>query len=213
MVKVKICGIMREEDLEIALEAGADAVGFVVCASPSPRNLTLTEARKLVDEVPSKVDSVAVTTFNGMGKLMEIYNELKTSFIQLHGRIGVPISRETLPKTGLIKAVNAKATNALEEAVEAARLFEIILADTSDEGGMGGTGITHDWRISRRIREAIQPKPLILAGGLTPENVGAAIKTVQPYAVDVSSGVEERPGVKDREKIFKFIASAKGDEP
>jgi len=81
--------------------------------------------------------------------------------------------------------------------------------DTAGDGGLGGTGIAHDWYLSRRVRDIIYPKHLILAGGLTPENVGEAIRKVKPHGVDVSSGVEERPGIKDHEKMFDFVAKAR----
>ena len=97
----------------------------------------------------------------------------------------------------------------IDKVLEVAKAFEAILMDSPIPGRYGGTGKTHDWELSRRVRDAIHPKPLILAGGLTSENVEEAIRIVKPYAVDVSSGVESHPGLKDRSKVFEFIKRAK----
>ena len=88
-------------------------------------------------------------------------------------------------------------------------MFNAVLLDSFARGKHGGTGIIHDWNLSQHIKVAIQPKPLILAGGLNPENVAEAVRTVQPYAVDVSNGVEQQPGIKDHKKIIEFIKNAK----
>ena len=99
--------------------------------------------------------------------------------------------------------------NATEVASEASKSFDAILLDSFVSGRHGGTGAIHDWNLSKRVKRAIHPKPLILAGGLKPENVREAIRTVQPYAVDVSTGVELRPSIKDPEKVLAFIENAK----
>jgi len=212
MVKVKICGITREEDLKAAVEAGADSIGFVVGVPSSPRNLPLSKARYLIAKVPKGVDSVTVTVFKTMEEQMKLYNDLETDFLQLHGELHHFLAHACYPssKKCIIGAVNAGGANVFDLAMEYSGIFKSILLDTAEDDGTGGTGALHDWHLSRRIRDAIYPAPLILAGGLTPENVGEAIREVKPYGVDVSSGVEERPGIKDREKIFGFVAIAKG---
>jgi phosphoribosylanthranilate isomerase len=113
---------------------------------------------------------------------------------------------ESIP---MIRAVDAKSGDATNNAQEAARLFDAVLLDSLNEKKLGGTGSVHDWNVSRDIAEMIQPKPLILAGGLTPENVKEAIIKVQPYAVDVCAGVELCPGIKDSKKVIAFIENAK----
>jgi len=209
-VRVKICGITSQRDLLIAVEAGADAVGFVVGAPQSPRNLPINKAKKLMRNTPVFVKTVAVTVLKNLSHLEEIYRELNPDVVQVHSAIPMRKEiRERLPDTCLIGAIQMRSGLKVDVAVEAADKFDAVLLDTHTPSGYGGTGKIHDWELSRRIRDALYPKPLILAGGLRPENVKEAIRAVKPYAVDVSSGVESRPGVKDREKVFEFVKNAK----
>jgi len=210
-VRVKICGITRKEDLAVAVAAGADAVGFVVGVPSSPRNLTLKKAEKLIRLVPIFVKSVLVMVPTSINELLKTYEKLSPDAIQIHGENLPEIStlREKLPNTPLIRAVNANPVNALEVASEASKSFDAILLDSPARGRYGGTGLVHDWNLSKRVKQVIHPKPLILAGGLNPKNVKDAIRRVQPYAVDVSTGVESRPGIKDSEKVLAFMENAK----
>jgi phosphoribosylanthranilate isomerase len=211
MIRVKICGITRKEDLDVAVQAGADGVGFIVDVPTSPRNLSLKDAKDLIDELPSNVDSVAVTAFKRIQRITTICRKLTPSYIQLHGRLPMPRHREELASQAkVIMAVDAKASNAIEEAISYLEFSQAVLVDTHGRGGLGGTGHTHDWNLSRKIRDAIYPKHVFLAGGLTPENVSSAIKKVRPYGVNVSTGVEVRPGIKDPMKITEFIMNVKG---
>ena len=214
MVKVKICGITREEDLAAAVEAGADALGFVVGVPSSPRNLPLSKAHRLISKIPSSIESVAVTVFQDKEQLHQIYGKTEPDYLQLHGDLRhiLGFASDLSFKTRIVGAVNARSANALELATEYSSVFASILLDTAGNDEGGGTGIPHDWNLSKRIRETIYPTLLLLAGGLTPENVGDAIRKVKPYGVDVSSGVEIQPGIKDREKILKFIENAKETE-
>ena len=209
-VRVKICGITRKEDLDAAVAAGADAVGFVVGVASSPRNIALEKAEKLIRQVPPFVKSVLVTVPRGIDDF-EIYEKLNPDAIQIHGEnLHTAASvRLKIPNTLLIGAVNAKVANALDVVSRAAKIFDAVLLDSFTNGRYGGTGIVHDWELSKRVKQAIHPKPLILAGGLTPENVAEAVRTVEPYAVDVSSGVELQLGIKDHKKIIEFIKNAK----
>lgn len=209
-VRVKICGITRKEDLDAAVAAGADAVGFVVGVASSPRNIALEKAEKLIRQVPPFVKSVLVTVPRGIDDF-EMYEKLNPDAIQIHGEnLHTAASvRLKIPKTLLIGAVNAKLANALDVVSELAKIFDAVLLDSFANGRYGGTGIVHDWELSKRVKQAIHPKPLILAGGLTPENVAEAVRTVEPYAVDVSSGVERQPGIKDHKKISNFVKNAK----
>ena len=210
-VRVKICGITREEDLAIAVAAGADAVGFIVGVASSPRNLTLKEAEKLIKQVPIFVDSVVVTVTNSINLLSKIYGKLRSDALQIHGEnlSEASIIREKIHDTRLVKAVYMKTGNVIKNAMEASSSFDAVLLDSFVYGKYGGTGIVHDWDLSKRVKQVIHPKPLILAGGLNPENVKDAIRAVQPYAVDVSTGVESRPRIKDPEKVLAFIQNAK----
>ncbi len=208
-IRVKICGITREEDLAIVSDAGADAVGFVVGVPTSPRNISLEKAEKLIRLVPVFVKSVLVTVPTSSDALLKTCEKLRPDILQIHGEnITDAFSlREELSNTPLIKAVNS-----FESSLEASKSFDAILLDSFADGKYGGTGIVHDWELSKRVKQVIHPKPLILAGGLKPENIRDAIRIVQPYAVDVSSGVEVEAGIKDREKVIEFITNAKGVE-
>jgi len=210
-VRVKICGITKEEDLAFAVAAGADAVGFLVGVPSSPRNLTLERAERLLRQVPIFVDSVVVTAPQNINELVEICEGLKPTAIQIHGKKNFDASeiRERIKDTRLIKTVYVKASSLKETVIEDLKTFDAILLDSFTKGQYGGTGRVHDWNLSRQIKEAVAPLPVILAGGLKPENVKEAILTVQPYAVDVASGVELRPAIKDHEKIRAFVENAK----
>lgn len=210
-VKAKICGITQEEDLAVAVAAGADAVGFVVGVPSSPRNLTLEKAEKLMKYVPIFVDSVVVTPASNINSLIKTYETLRPDAIQIHGEnpLDASVIREKMRDVRLIKTVYVKIADVINEAVKVSGFFDAVLLDSFAQGKYGGTGVVHDWQLSRQIRQMIEPKPLILAGGLNPENVQDAIRIVQPYAVDVSSSVELSPGVKDPQKVFEFIKNAK----
>ncbi|MEM3673364.1 MAG: phosphoribosylanthranilate isomerase [Candidatus Bathyarchaeia archaeon] len=210
-VKVKICGITSKEDLEMVCNLGADAVGFVVGIPNSPRNLPLEKAERLFKCVPIFVKSVLVVAPQSLEALFGIYEKLKPDIIQIHGEF-IPETaalREKFPDATLVRSISTKSEEAVQEAVKAAKFFDAVLVDSWMAGKLGGTGLTHNWVVSKRIRDAIHPKPLILAGGLNAENVKEAIATVKPYAVDVSTGVEAKLGVKDFVKVEAFIKNAK----
>ncbi len=209
-VRVKICGITRKEDLDAAATAGADAVGFVVGVASSPRNIALEKAEKLIRQVPPFVKSVLVTVPKSIDEF-ETYEKLNPDAIQIHGENlhAAASVRLKIPNTLLIGAVNANLANALNVVSRTTKIFDAVLLDSFADGRYGGTGIVHDWELSKRVKQVIHPKPLILAGGLNPENVAEAVRTVRPYAVDVSSGVERQPGIKDYQKIMEFIKNAK----
>jgi len=211
-VRVKICGLTRKEDLEAAATAGADAVGFVVGVASSPRNLSLTEAKKLIRQVPPFVKSVLVTVPSTLEELAMAFEKLNPDAIQIHRENlhAAASVRLKIPNTLLIVAVNTNLANALDVVSKASKIFDSVLLDSFADGRYGGTGIVHDWELSKRLKQAIHPKPLILAGGLNPDNVAEAVRTVEPYAVDVSSGVERQPGVKDKLKMIEFVKNAKG---
>jgi phosphoribosylanthranilate isomerase len=182
-----------------------------VGVSSSPRNLTLERAERLLRQVPIFVDSVVVTAPQSINGLTEICEKLKPKAIQIHGKksFGASELREQIKDSRLIKTVYVTKDALNETAIEELKAFDAVLLDSFTNGQYGGTGRVHDWNLSRQIREAVEPLPLILAGGLKPENVKKAILTVQPYAVDVASGVELQPAVKDHEKIRAFVENAK----
>lgn len=210
-IRTKICGITREEDLAVAVAAGADAIGFVVDVPSSPRNLTLEKAEELMKYVPIFVDSVVVTPASETNSLIKTYETLRPDAIQIYGEnpLDASVIREKMRDVRLIKTVYVKIADVIDEVIKISGFFDAVLLDSFAQGKYGGTGVVHDWQLSRQIRQMIEPKPLILAGGLNPENVQDAIRIVQPYAVDVSSSVELSPGVKDPQKVFEFIKNAK----
>jgi len=209
--RVKICGLTREEDVRMASARGADAVGFIVGIPSSPRNLSLKKAETLLQCVPLFVNSVVVMRPTSLEEIRTTYETLRPDALQLHGgnSFDIAMLREHMPKASLIRAVQAKPPTVLPDAIAAAEAFDAVLIDSWASGRLGGTGVVHDWRLSTRVKRGIHPTPLILAGGLTPENVGDAIRKVAPYAVDVSTGVESRPGLKDPDAVTAFIEKAK----
>lgn len=211
MVRVKICGITNEEDLKNSIIAGADALGFVIDVNSSPRSISIDRARELMEKVPVFISKVAVTVLNDFDRIIEIKNRLKPEYIQIHGDFDFDddYMLKALYDMRMIRAITLKSNLSLESVLNEAENFDAILVDSYKEGKYGGTGMVNDFRICREIREAISPKPLILAGGLNPDNVEEAIRTVKPFAVDVSSGVESSPGIKDYEKMSNFVANAK----
>lgn len=209
-VKVKICGLTRREDVHAALEAGVDALGFVV--GVSPRNLSLEKAKVLIGEVPVSVGRVLVTVRRDLEAVRKDYEESGAGILQIHGLAPREAEqvRKRLSGVQLVGAFHARSTQDVGTLRAISGFFDGLLSDTSTKSTQGGTGVVHDWSLSRSLREAIYPKPLILAGGLTPSNVAQAMRIVQPYAVDVSSGIEASPGVKDQERLRQFVANARG---
>jgi phosphoribosylanthranilate isomerase len=198
--------------LNAAVAAGADAVGFVVDVPSSPRRISIDNAASLMKQVPPFVKSVMVTVPASLRELTEICEELNPDAVQIHGEnlLDINAVKTKLSKTLLIRAVKANSPQVVGNAEMAARVFDAVILDSFTDGMYGGTGVVHDWKVSRIVRHVIHPKPLILAGGLNPENVAEAVQTVEPYAVDVASGVERRPGIKDHQKMIEFVERAKG---
>ncbi len=210
-VQVKICGITSRRDLEVVVEAGADAVGFVVGSPRSPRNVTLEMARRLIRLTPAYVEPVAVTVERDPLLLKKMVSYLGVPALQVHVTREPEALRRALPGIRLIRALSIGHQFADGVGCEVSH-FDAVLLDSSGGNGYGGTGIVHDWRASRRIRDLLYPKQVIVAGGLRPENVSECIRTVRPYGVDVSSGVELRPGIKDPKKVRQFVRAAREAE-
>lgn len=199
MVRVKICGLTRLEDALAAVRAGADALGFVF--AESPRRVTPDQVRAMVRCLPPLVALVGVFVDAPPALVKEIRSFCGLDLVQLHGRE----AEETLPclGQGVIKTVRAAPGS---EPDPQAFPKTTLLLDTYSNGAQGGSGQTFDWRLAK---EAARQREIILAGGLSPDNVVQAIETVKPYAVDVSSGVESEPGRKDHDKLISFIHQAK----
>lgn len=208
MVRVKICGLTREEDVDAAVNAGADAVGFIVGFPKSPRNLSLNRAAALMSRVPPFVTPVLVTTSEVVSRRAPELRRMVLGAIQLYGDVAEPGSLRRSLRVPLIRPHLVGKDNLAKVRAEASG-YDAILSDTYRRGLEGGTGQVSDWRLCAFLRRAIAPLPLILSGGLNPENVADAIRVVRPFAVDVSSGVESTPGIKDHSKINEFIRRAK----
>ena len=208
-MRVKICGLMRMLDITAALDYGADAVGLVVGTPTAQRNLPLAKARKLMKSIPPFATKVAVTTTSNL-KLLNKICTLNPNALQLHTYNARTIRtlRERRPELKIILATPIRDHESLSEAEQNTKYSDAILADSPSHTAIGGTGKSHDWKLTAELRRRIHPHPLILAGGLTVSNVRSAVETVRPYAVDVSTGVEERVGVKDHRKMKEFVTNA-----
>jgi len=212
ITRVKICGITNNNDLQSAVSAGADAVGFIVGVESSPRNLSIKEAENLICQVPLFVSSVVVTVPKNANTIRNLCGRLNPNAVQIHGNMDpsdLTFVKENFSNIFLIRAIKADPKSAKKRAIDATKTFDAIILDSYIKGKYGGTGLIHDWELSLKIKQIIHPIPMILAGGLKPENVANAIDLVHPYAVDVSSGVEKQPGIKDKKKIYNFIKFAK----
>lgn len=217
MTRVKICGLTREEDVDAVADAGAHAMGFISGFPSSPRNLSIERAASLMSRLPLFANPVLVTTAEALVENSDAIKRMAPKTIQLHGgsfssETIRSVFRARLIRTFPVGREGEDNSSAPSRAKEAVKGYDALLADTKVQGKEGGTGITSDWAVCAGIRKAIAPVPLVLAGGLRPENVEMAIVTVAPFCVDVSSGVESAPGVKDISKVKAFIAKAAGAE-
>lgn len=195
-VKVKICGITNWTDAKRAVDAGADFLGFNFY-SKSPRHIRPAKARQIVRRLPKHISAVGVFVNEAEKKMRKTARTVGLAALQLHGDESpaeVARLRQTLP---VIKAVRAGKSFRPAQLAKFKRASAILL-DGFDKRLRGGTGKTFDWTMARRAKPYGR---IFLAGGLTPENIGDAIRTAQPYAVDVCSGVEARPGKKDPKRV------------
>jgi len=188
---VKVCGLTSAEAVEAAVEAGVNAVGFVF--AESKRQVTAQRAAELARDVPKHIVRVAVMLHPSQRQLDEVWSVFRPDILQTDiedlDALSVPAQLQVTPVI--------RAGRALPEVLPSRLLFE---------GPVSGTGATTDWSEAARLARQTQ---LILAGGLKPSNVAAAIATARPFGVDVSSGVEAQPGVKDPEKIYEFVRNAR----
>lgn len=196
--RIKICGITRPEDALLAVEAGADAIGLNLWEH-SPRVVSLEQAKAIHSVLPAFVTTVILTVDAGEEKLKHYRDHLPFDIIQFHGKetaaaclaAGAPF----------IKALRMRPELDLEQESKAFVAAKNLLLDAYRKGVPGGTGERFDWD---RIPSSMRSK-IILAGGLTPDNVAEAVRSVRPFAVDVSGGVESAPGIKDHGKVRAFV--------
>jgi phosphoribosylanthranilate isomerase len=202
-VRTKVCGITRETDLRAAVDAGADAVGVIAAVTvDSPREVAIERARDLLDAVPPFVTGTLVTMPGNAEAAVRLVERLEPDAVQVHGlapdRVAALRVRAPVP---VLAAVDAADAPRYADAADA------LVVDSLDDEGGGGTGETHDWSRTRELVAELDI-PVVLAGGLTPDNVATAVRTVRPFAVDVASGVEREGGVKDAEAVRAFVGHA-----
>jgi phosphoribosylanthranilate isomerase len=195
--RVKICGITRRQDAEFAVEMGTDAIGLVFY-EPSPRAVTIAQAQAIIENLPPFVCIVALFVDAKPDEVYACLDALNIDVLQFHGDES-PDYCEQFNKP-YMKAVRMKDQIDLAAMAEKYASASALLLDSYKLGVPGGTGVTFDWSMITKIN-----KPIVLAGGLTIDNVAMAIKQVNPYAIDVSGGVEQAKGIKDKEKIRSFM--------
>ena len=205
MTRVKVCGITRPEDAELAVELGAWALGFILWDG-SKRAADPAVAARIAAALRRRVQLVGVFVNPGLDEVARAAEDLQLSHVQLHGDEGPSFCAEVGRRTGakIIKAMRVEAAASFQD-LERFRNVDFHLLDTAVRGLRGGSGETWDWALAGRHRSSV---PVILSGGLTAENVAAGIAAVDPYAVDVASGVEAAPGIKDPDKLRAFMAAA-----
>jgi phosphoribosylanthranilate isomerase len=195
--RVKICGITRRQDAEFAIEMGADALGLVFYAA-SPRAVTIAQAVDICQGLPPFVSLVGLFVNPQAAEVQATLEQLPLSLLQFHGDETATFCQQF--HQPYMKAVRMQEPADLEHAVQSHPQASALLLDSFKAGVPGGTGQTFDWSMISPV-----DKPVILAGGLTVDNVSSAIQQIRPYGVDVSGGVESAKGIKNNEKIRAFM--------
>jgi phosphoribosylanthranilate isomerase len=207
--KIKFCGITRREDADLAVSLGAWAIGMILWPG-SKRYCDPGDGVAIANAVRRKVEVAGVFVNQSLDEIAALADMMHLSIVQLHGDEGPAFANEVARRTGarIIKAQSVR----LAADVVAIQAFhtDFHLLDTHREGLRGGTGETFDWSMLARRRSEV---PLILSGGLTPGNVAAAIEATHPFAVDVASGVESAPGIKDPNKMKAFADAVRSTAP
>lgn len=196
-IKVKICGMTQLKDALFAVEQGVDAVGFIFYKK-SPRAVTMKTVREIITKLPPLVDTVGVFVNESAERLNKVADYCGLDLVQLHGEESPAFCRKIHRR--VIKAFRVKDLQSIKQLEK----FPVsgFLLDTFSDDLHGGTGKTFDWNLALPAKKM---GPVILAGGLTPRNILQAVRQVRPYGVDVCSGVEKSPGIKDLEKVRAFL--------
>jgi phosphoribosylanthranilate isomerase len=213
--RVKVCGVTRAADAAAAVVAGADAIGLNFF-SRSPRYVEVQLAQSIAAELPPETARVGVFVNASAGEILRKSEQLNLSLAQLHGDEAADFPAQLPAWLRIIKAFRlrkgeglAHVADYLNRAESAGRVPNAILIDAFSKDAYGGTGTAGDWAVLALERASCKGLPLILAGGLKPGNVGQAIRTARPDAVDVASGVESALGIKDRELVRQFTSRAR----
>ena len=207
MARVKICGLTRDADLRAAIDAGADAVGVITeVPVDSPREVDPAKAADLLADVPPFVTATLVTMPESAERAVDLVRMAGPDAIQLHGEW-------TPDEIGFIRAETERKVLLAVDADDPVRAEEFdgvadaLVVDSTDDAGAGGTGETHDWEATGNLAARLRT-PVVLAGGLTADTVSEAVRIADPFAVDVSSGVELTDGRKDHNAVARFVANA-----
>jgi len=210
VVKVKICGVTNKEDAHLVVDSGADMLGMIVDVPvQTPRKISIDEAEEISKEIGDAIDIVVVLCPRSVEEVETVVRKIEPFGVQMHGFESnefLKSVREAVPDVKLIKTVHVDERGTIHGVMPEEDYVDFILLDTFS-AQIGGTGKKHSWAKSKAIVEH-SAIPVILSGGLKPENVEEAIKAVQPYGVDVASGVESSGGQKSKEKVFQFVRNA-----
>ena len=211
-VRVKICGLTRPEDVAGAVAVGASFLGFVLFPK-SPRNVSLDLARSLAMSVPAGVAKVALTVDADDAALDALVASVPVDILQLHGhespdRVAAVRARYGLPVMKAVGIADERDLSALDDHARVADMLLVEAKPPKDATRPGGNGLVFDWKLIAGRRWSV---PWMLAGGLTVDNVGDALRLTGARQVDLSSGVESRPGIKDANKMAAFVAAARGE--
>jgi phosphoribosylanthranilate isomerase len=206
LTKIKICGITDLTELKSVMSAGPDAVGFVVEVADSRHSISALEARELISRVPVYTKSVAVIAPEDVSEALSLARMTGADVLQVHGTLS---PEEVGRLKGMVgqKIVASVPSGSRDLALQFSEVADAVLLDTLKDGKLGGTGEVHDWSLSADLARSLS-LPVILAGGLNPSNVSQAIRSVRPYAVDVSSGVELQ-GRKDLDLARSFVSEVR----
>lgn len=203
-MRIKICGLTRKQDVQTAVAEGADALGFVLYA-PSPRSVTAEQAAELIQSVPAFVTTVALFVDESAQEIHRVLKICQFDLLQFHGDESPEFCRQF--NRPYMKAIRVRSENDITIAVQNYPDAKALLLDAYVENLPGGTGQAFDWRLIPKLSI-----PWVLAGGLNANNVADAIHQVQPFAVDISGGVEASKGIKDSKKIQEFIREVRNAE-
>jgi phosphoribosylanthranilate isomerase len=212
MFRIKVCGITSIDDALSAADAGVDAIGLNFCPQ-SPRYLSRDAAHRIVEALGRRAATVGVFVNERPASVLATATSLTLDYIQLHGD-EPPEFLATLAPRSIVRAFRVgssyeAALDYLQRCRAHGHLPAAVLVDSFESGKFGGTGKTANLESLMNLPREIDPLPLVLAGGLNPENVAAAIRQVRPAAVDVASGVETAPGQKDAARMARFVAAAR----
>ena len=205
MVKVKICGITNAEDALFAAECGADALGFVFYKK-SPRYIPKKKVKEIVKKLPPFLLKVGLFVNASVDDVLKTADDCRFDLIQLHGDEDISYCKKILKKREIIKAFRIKDEKSIEELQRFSPFVHAFLLDAYVEGTYGGTGRSFNWNM---VKKAKKFGYIVVAGGLNCDNISSVVKNIKPYGVDVSSGVEKRPGIKDKRLLAEFISKAK----